>query len=80
MRSFMVSLKFLQSVLGIELRKEGEPHDCINDACAAMKLVLAKLEHGFNDPITLPKNDVSFKFLIMLHFHQDINSLISVLL
>ncbi|KMZ66199.1 RNA exonuclease [Zostera marina] len=67
-----------KSVLGIELRKEGEPHDCINDACAAMKLVLAKLEHGFNDPITLPKNDVPkadqtklFLHRIPTHVHKD---------
>lgn len=76
----MVSLKFLQSVLGIELRKEGEPHDCVNDARAAMKLVLAKLEHGFNDPITLPTNDVSWKHLIKLYFHEGINNVMCVLL
>lgn len=33
-------------MLGYELRKEGSPHNCLDDACAAMKLVLARLEHG----------------------------------
>ncbi|KAK1287355.1 Small RNA degrading nuclease 3 [Acorus calamus] len=42
-------------VLGSEVRKEGEPHNCLEDARAAMKLVLAKLEHGFNDPILIPR-------------------------
>ncbi|KZV40586.1 small RNA degrading nuclease 3-like [Dorcoceras hygrometricum] len=30
--------------LGYELRKPGSPHNCLDDACAAMKLVLARLE------------------------------------
>ena len=36
----------LQSILGYEVRKPGAAHNCLDDACAAMKLVLAKLERG----------------------------------
>ncbi|XVF59361.1 hypothetical protein PTKIN_Ptkin07bG0269500 [Pterospermum kingtungense] len=35
-----------KSVLGYEVRKQDAVHDCLDDACAAMKLVIAKLEHG----------------------------------
>ncbi|XP_059296325.1 small RNA degrading nuclease 1-like [Lycium ferocissimum] len=35
-----------KSVLGFELRKMGSPHNCLDDACTAMKLVLAKIERG----------------------------------
>ncbi|XP_043702664.1 small RNA degrading nuclease 1-like [Telopea speciosissima] len=53
------SLKDLcKSVLGHELRKEGAPHNCLDDACAAMKLVLAKIEHGFEHAIVFPHKDV----------------------
>lgn len=37
---------FWQSVLGYELRKQGAPHNCLDDACAAMKLALAMIEKG----------------------------------
>lgn len=40
-----------KSVLGCEVRREGDPHNCLDDACAAMKLALAKLEHGFDNAI-----------------------------
>lgn len=50
--TFTPSLNSLcKAVLGFEVRKKGEPHDCRKDAEAAMKLVLAKLEHGFHDLI-----------------------------
>lgn len=45
-----------KSVLGYELRKEGAPHDCVEDARAAMKLVLAKIEGGVVDNTTVPLN------------------------
>ncbi|KAK1309907.1 Small RNA degrading nuclease 3 [Acorus calamus] len=56
-------------VLGSEVRKEGEPHNCLEDARAAMKLVLAKLEHGFNDPILIPRKMVSEADLAKLLLH-----------
>ncbi|URE24749.1 EXOIII [Musa troglodytarum] len=46
------------AVLGFPVRKEGEPHNCMNDAQAAMKLVLAKLENGYDDPI-IPNSDLT---------------------
>ncbi|XXG44486.1 hypothetical protein AAC387_Pa01g4277 [Persea americana] len=57
-----------KSVLGCGVRKEGAPHNCLDDACAAMKLVLAKLKHGFDDPIAIetknvPKADIAKLFL-----------------
>lgn len=38
-----------KSVLGYELRKKGSPHNCLDDACAAMKLVLTKIEGGIDN-------------------------------
>lgn len=37
--------------LSYELRKPGNPHNCLDDACAAMKLVLARLEGRVDDAI-----------------------------
>ncbi|KAI7739281.1 hypothetical protein M8C21_017511 [Ambrosia artemisiifolia] len=49
----------LISVLGYELRKEGAPHNCLEDARAAMKLVLAKIDGGVdNNSIPTYQNDV----------------------
>ncbi|TVU16371.1 hypothetical protein EJB05_39930, partial [Eragrostis curvula] len=53
-----------KSVLGYSVREDGEPHNCLKDAEAAMNLVIAKLKHGFNDPIEVaassyvPESDV----------------------
>ncbi|KAJ4950403.1 hypothetical protein NE237_027235 [Protea cynaroides] len=53
------SLKDLcKSVLGYDLRNKDAPHNCLDDARAAMRLVLAKIEHGFDDGIVLPREDV----------------------
>ncbi|KAG5528616.1 hypothetical protein RHGRI_029338 [Rhododendron griersonianum] len=52
------SLVDVQAVLGYEVRKKGDPHNCVDDACAAMKLVLAKLESGFDNVIPLVHEDV----------------------
>ncbi|GJN01513.1 hypothetical protein PR202_ga18786 [Eleusine coracana subsp. coracana] len=40
-----------KSVLGYPVREDGEPHNCLKDAEAAMNLVLANLKLGSNDPI-----------------------------
>ncbi|RWW77486.1 hypothetical protein BHE74_00014353, partial [Ensete ventricosum] len=60
LRGFNSDIDFInmQVVLGFPVRKEGEPHNCMNDAQAAMKLVLAKLEHGYDDPIVTSCCDV----------------------
>ncbi|KAI8031174.1 Small RNA degrading nuclease 1 [Camellia lanceoleosa] len=42
-----------KAVLGYGVRKEGAPHNCLDDATAAMKLVLAKIESGFDNAIPL---------------------------
>lgn len=44
--------------MGYDLRKEGAPHNCLDDARAAMKLVLAKLESKVDDVITEANEDV----------------------
>ncbi|KAI5010308.1 hypothetical protein ZWY2020_012445 [Hordeum vulgare] len=46
------------SVCGYSVREDGEPHNCLKDAEAAMNLVTAKLKHGFNDPIEIAENSV----------------------
>ncbi|RYR28809.1 hypothetical protein Ahy_B01g053000 isoform D [Arachis hypogaea] len=40
------SLSDIQTVLGYEVRKDGAPHNCLDDARAAMKLFLARIKHG----------------------------------
>ncbi|XP_073365756.1 small RNA degrading nuclease 1-like [Aegilops tauschii subsp. strangulata] len=47
-----------KSVCGYSVREDGEPHNCLKDAEAAMNLVTAKLKHGFNDPIEIAENSV----------------------
>ncbi|ONK78468.1 uncharacterized protein A4U43_C02F19090 [Asparagus officinalis] len=59
-----------KSVLGYEVRKEGEPHNCLTDAQAAMKLVLAKLENGFDDPIAIDGKNVPESDLMKLFLHK----------
>ncbi|XP_028085333.1 putative small RNA degrading nuclease 4 [Camellia sinensis] len=52
------SLANVQAVLGYEVRKEGAPHNCLDDTTAAMKLVLAKIESGFDNAIPLVREGV----------------------
>ncbi|EOX91536.1 hypothetical protein QUC31_003156 [Theobroma cacao] len=56
-----------KSVLGYEVRKPGAAHNCLDDACAAMKLVLAKLEHG---DIPLVQEDVPQAEMEKLLLHR----------
>lgn len=65
---FHLSFCFFQSVLGYEVRKPGSPHNCLDDACAAMKLVLAKIKREIGDIIPPVQEDVSF-----LIFHYILN-------
>ncbi|MQM15211.1 hypothetical protein Taro_048151 [Colocasia esculenta] len=60
----------LSSVLGTELRKDGDPHDCLAAAEAAMKIVLAKIKHGFDDPIAIEGKKVSEADLAKLLLHR----------
>ena len=43
------------------MRQKGAPHNCVDDASAAMKLVLAKLEQGLDDAIPCVHEDVCAK-------------------
>ncbi|XP_026455911.1 small RNA degrading nuclease 1-like isoform X2 [Papaver somniferum] len=47
-----------KTVLGYDLRESGAPHNCLADAQAAMKLVLAKLENKFDVVIPLKIKEV----------------------
>lgn len=58
LQSYLFIALFCQSVLGCGVRNEGAPHNCLDDACAAMKLVLAKLKHGFDEPIAIETKNV----------------------
>uniref|UniRef100_A0A0E0DJ87 Exonuclease domain-containing protein n=1 Tax=Oryza meridionalis TaxID=40149 RepID=A0A0E0DJ87_9ORYZ len=59
-----------KSVLGYAVREEGEPHNCLKDAEAAMNLVLAKLKHGFNDPIEIARDSVPESDMMKLLAHK----------
>lgn len=61
-----------QSVLGYEVRKKGASHDCLDDACATMKLVLAKIKHGVDKPfpLTLVQEPVSESEMAKLLIHR----------
>lgn len=41
-------------MLGRSLRQEGAPHDCEQDAAAAMQLVNHALQHGVPAPMNAP--------------------------
>ncbi|CAK9134991.1 unnamed protein product [Ilex paraguariensis] len=57
-------------VLGYELREKGAPHNCLDDACAAMKLALAKIEHGFDNIIPVVREDVPEVEMAKLLVHR----------
>ncbi|CAI9110227.1 OLC1v1010220C1 [Oldenlandia corymbosa var. corymbosa] len=58
-----------KSVLGYELRKMDASHNCLDDACAAMKLVLAKIERGVDTIIPLANDEVHDVDLTKLLVH-----------
>ncbi|CAN6450876.1 unnamed protein product [Victoria cruziana] len=59
-----------KSILGYHLREEGAPHVCLDDARGSMKLVKAKLEHGFNDPVVIASKNVPETELVKLLLHN----------
>lgn len=59
-----------KSVLGYELRKQGSPHNCLDDACAAMKLVLCKIERGVDAVIPVVSNEEQEMDLEKLLVHR----------
>ncbi|KAL1824271.1 hypothetical protein ACET3Z_011049 [Daucus carota] len=62
-------------VLGFELREKGAPHNCLDDASAAMKLVLAQIEAGVENLVRLPEKDVAEKDMAKLLVHRISTSL-----
>uniref|UniRef100_A0A2N9FEH5 Exonuclease domain-containing protein n=1 Tax=Fagus sylvatica TaxID=28930 RepID=A0A2N9FEH5_FAGSY len=69
------SLADVQSVLGHGIRKKGAPHNCLDDACAAMKLVLAKIEPGVDNAIPLLQEDVPNSEMAKLLLHRIPNNM-----
>ncbi|KAK7331019.1 hypothetical protein VNO77_25228 [Canavalia gladiata] len=65
-----------QAVLGYDVREKGAPHNCLDDACAAMKLVLAKIKHGVDKefPIPLVQESVSVSDTAKLLLHKIPNT------
>ncbi|CAJ1964491.1 unnamed protein product [Sphenostylis stenocarpa] len=65
-----------QAVLGYEVRKKGAPHSCLDDARAAMNLVLAKIKHGVDKefPISLVQDHVPETEMAKLFLHKIPNT------
>ncbi|ONM12902.1 small RNA degrading nuclease 1 [Zea mays] len=59
-----------KAILGYSVREEGEPHNCLKDAEAAMNLVLAKLKNEFNDPIEIAASSVTESDVVKLLAHR----------
>ncbi|CBI33775.3 unnamed protein product, partial [Vitis vinifera] len=59
-----------KSILGYEVRQKDAPHNCLDDASAAMKLVLAKLEQGLDDAIPFVHEDVPENEMAKLLLHR----------
>ncbi|KAL5556933.1 hypothetical protein UlMin_039169 [Ulmus minor] len=59
-----------KSILGYEVRKLGAPHNCLDDATAAMKLVLARIERQVNDSIPFNAEDVPETEMTKLLLHR----------
>lgn len=45
----------VSQLLGRNLRQEGAPHDCEQDAAAAMQLVNYAIQHGVPPPMEAPQ-------------------------
>ncbi|KAH9663731.1 Small RNA degrading nuclease 3 [Citrus sinensis] len=58
------------SVLGYEIRKKGTPHNCLDDASAAMKLVLAIIERRVDNDVPLLQEDVAETERARLFLHR----------
>ncbi|KAG4933455.1 hypothetical protein JHK82_047761 [Glycine max] len=65
-----------QAVLHHEVREKGAPHNCLDDAKAAMDLVLAKIKHGVDKefPIALVQEHVPESELAKLLLHKIPNT------
>ncbi|KAF1861478.1 hypothetical protein Lal_00025814 [Lupinus albus] len=63
------SLADIQAVLGYDVREKGATHSCVDDARAAMKLVLAKMEHGVDKAIHLIEEPIPESEMAKLLLH-----------
>ncbi|OWM82149.1 hypothetical protein CDL15_Pgr001723 [Punica granatum] len=66
--------------LGCEVRKVGAPHNCLDDACAAMKLVLALIERGIDGDIlfvqeVIPNSEIEKLFIHRIPVNLPIEEL-----
>ncbi|KAB1214780.1 Small RNA degrading nuclease 3 [Morella rubra] len=68
------SLNSLCKASSWHVRKKGAPHNCLDDACAAMKLVLAKIEHGVEIFFPLVQEDVPESEMAKLLLHRIPNN------
>ncbi|DBA67637.1 TPA: hypothetical protein ACH3X2_001233 [Trebouxia sp. C0005] len=59
----------VSQMLGRSLRQEGAPHDCEQDAAAAMHLVQHALQHGIPPPMDAPEIKVAKEDLRKLFIH-----------
>ncbi|KAJ3677280.1 hypothetical protein LUZ60_003004 [Juncus effusus] len=59
-----------KTILGKAVREDREPHNCLNDAKAAMQIVLQKLEKGYNEPLQVSSIYVSESDLAKLLVHR----------
>ncbi|XP_048132204.1 small RNA degrading nuclease 3-like [Rhodamnia argentea] len=59
-----------KSVLGYEVRAKGAPHNCLDDASAVMKLVLAVIERGCDTNILCLHDDVPDSEVAKLLLHR----------
>ncbi|XP_019424456.1 PREDICTED: small RNA degrading nuclease 1-like [Lupinus angustifolius] len=58
-----------KAVLGDDVREKGATHSCLDDACAAMKLVLAKIELGVDRVIPLIEEPIPESEIAKLLLH-----------
>nr|KYP60184.1 Small RNA degrading nuclease 3 [Cajanus cajan] len=68
--------RLCQAMLGHEVREKGAPHNCLDDARAAMNLVLARIKHGVDRefPIPLIEEHVSESEMAKLLLHKIPNT------
>ena len=58
------------------LRQEGAPHDCEQDAAAAMQLVNYAIQHGVPPPMEAPQVKASLPCLMDLATNQIMHNMI----
>ncbi|KAL1370888.1 hypothetical protein HN51_001080 [Arachis hypogaea] len=67
-----------KTVLGYEVRKDGAPHNCLDDARAAMELFLARIKHGVDKdfPVQLqePVSESEMAKLLLHKIPTTVNS------